>query len=129
DGKRPRLRRPEEADRTDRRRSGPTLFDPCCSLAWTFRRIDGRAVVQLGTGCGRRPRTDSGGGNAFGRQLSAICRDRMVRRAVIASTAVMMSSAATMRKTEVQLPVTCFMYAAAGPPRIEPTPCAIYRNP
>ena len=58
-------------------------------------------------------------------QLACICRLRNLRRTVIASNAVTASSVATMINTDVQLPVVCLRNAAAGPPKIEPTPCAI----
>ena len=58
-------------------------------------------------------------------QLACICRLRILRRTVIANNAVTASRTATMMNTEVQLPVVCLRNAAAGPPKIEPTPCAI----
>ena len=58
-------------------------------------------------------------------QLACICLLRILRRRVIANSAVTASSMATMMNTEVQLPVVCLRNAAAGPPKIEPTPCAI----
>jgi hypothetical protein len=57
-------------------------------------------------------------------QFFSICRHRILRRRVMASSAVAASSIATITNTEVQLPVTCLRNAAAGPPKIEPTPCA-----
>ena len=58
-------------------------------------------------------------------QLASICRLRNFRRTVTASNAVTASSMATMINTDIQLPVVCLRNAAAGPPKIEPTPCAI----
>src|SRR4029078_6519070 len=55
-------------------------------------------------------------------QVPLICLARMDRSAVIASTAVIMSSAATIRNTAVQLPGVCFLYVGGGTPKIEPRP-------
>ncbi len=52
-------------------------------------------------------------------------RCRIGRRTVMARKAVIASSTATAMNTAVQLPVICLRKAAAGPPRIEPTPWAI----
>ena len=58
-------------------------------------------------------------------ELVAKCLRRIGFRTASARNAVTASSTATAMNTAVQLPVVCLRKAAAGPPRIEPTPCAI----
>src|SRR5690606_8192374 len=57
------------------------------------------------------------------------CLRRIGFSSTIARSAVSTSMLTTTVKTAPQEPVLVYSSAATGPPRMEPTPCAMYRKP